>query len=516
MKTHSTPSQGLLRPWLKTRPGRLLAVATSLLTLGMPQAQASSHSDAPLIKQDPQVNLTDVYAFVRQRPSGEKVLVVEVSVRPFSEPGDGVIYDRFADDALYCIHIANPVTGVTIQRYNFRFSDMNPVKGPSLKNPDTILSYGRGTEVGPIVNVGDARQNYTQTYTVSRSVGERLSTLGRNLMVPPPNVGARTTPAYNDPETGRAISGATSRETLDSYTQETTYDLPSGVTVFAGPREDGFYADTAGIFDLLDSRILDNTGSLADGLGQDGNGVDGFKGFNVLHYGIVIPLSQLPSIAYTGALQPAATGVGVFASVRRPQAILYPSRTSSAAFVQVNRLGNPLFNEVLVSLGSKDLYNRTLPNTDKSTFARFAENPEVAVLINTVFGTGFATTGRADLRAVYIPDVIRVNTTTGPVRVAGDEGYSRLSFIGGDTIADGNGNMIPSGWPNGRRFGDDVVDIALTAVASGPTFETITVVGDNIPSNDQVYNRTFPYAATPHSGTRNEKDSMRIWKAATN
>ena len=88
----------------------------------------------------------------------------------------------------------------------------------------------------------------------------------------------------------------------------------------------------------------------------------------------------------------------------------------------------------------------------------------------------------------------------------GEAGFNRLSFIGGDTIANGAGQQIPAGWPNGRRFGDDAIDIALTAIASGPTFATITVVGDNAAANDQVYNRTFPYAGTPHSGTRNSKD----------
>lgn len=471
--------------------------------------RASSHSDAPLIKQDPQANLTDVYAFVRQCPTGEKVLVVEVSVRPFSEPGDGVIFDRFAADASYRIHIADPVTGKNLFRYSFIFSPPNPTKGPGLKNPDTILSYGRGTEIGPIQTVGDARQNYTQTYDVFRTTsGKSGVKIGSALKVPPPNVGVRTTPHYNDMASGRAVSGATSRETLDSYTKETVYDLPSGVTVFAGPREDGFYADTPGIFDLLDSRILDNTGSLADGLGQDGNGVDGFKGFNVLHFGIVIPVSQLPSIAYTGALQPASRGVGVYATVARARTALRPSGTGTGAFVQVNRLANPLFNEVLVALGSKDLYNRSLPTTDRLLFSKFARNPEVAVLINTVFSTSFVTAERADLEAVYIPDVIRVNTTTGPVPVAGEAGFNRLSFIGGDTVANGDGVQIPAGWPNGRRFGDDVVDIALTAVASGPTFQTITVVGDNVATNDQVYNQTFPYAATPHAGPKNRKDAV--------
>jgi hypothetical protein len=119
-----------------------------------------------------------------------------------------------------------------------------------------------------------------------------------------------------------------------------------------------------------------------------------------------------------------------------------------------------------------------------------------------VFGTNFATTGRTDLAAVYIPDVLRIDTTTGPVRLSGQAGFNRLSFIGGDSTANGK----PSGWPNGRRLGDDVVDIALTAVASGPAYTAITVVGDNIAANDQVYHQVFPYSATPHAGPTNRKD----------
>lgn len=498
-----------------TLPLLSITALAAITLLPAPSARASSHSDAPLIKLDPQANLTDVYAFIRQRPTGERALVVEVLVHPFCEPGDGVMYEAFSSDALYSIHITNPNTGEEVQRYDFRFSPVDTVSG-QYKNTGTILRYGRGTEIGPIMDVGDARQNFTQTYTVSRVAGKSCTVLNGNasLLVAPPNLGPGTTPFYNDAN-GRAISGAATRATLDHYTRQTTYDLPTaavptGFTVFCGPREDGFFADTPAIFDLLNSRILDNNGSLTDGLGQDGGGVDGFKGYNVMHYGIVIPVSALPSFNYTGALQPPGTGVGVYASVSRPRVTLrsaVAADTSAGRFIQVNRLGNPLFNEVLVALAGKDHYNRTSPTSDAALFATYAQNPEVAVLINAVYGTGFVTSGRADLQAVFIPDVIRVNTSTGTVPVPGEAGFNRLSFIGGDTVLNGAGEPIPAGWPNGRRFGDDVVDIALTAVASGPTFSTITVVGDNAAANDQVYNRTFPYAATPHSGLRNSKDS---------
>jgi hypothetical protein len=97
---------------------------------------------------------------------------------------------------------------------------------------------------------------------------------------------------------------------------------------------------------------------------------------------------------------------------------------------------------------------------------------------------------------------MRVDLTTGAVPLIG-QGGNRLSGIGGDTT----GGKF-SGWPNGRRLGDDVVDIALTAVASGPSFATIFLLGDNINANDQTYNFVFPYAATPNAGTKNSKDPI--------
>lgn len=464
-------------------------------------AFAASHSDAPLSKQDPQTNLTDVYAFVgtKYNDPSVKVLNVIVQVRPFCEPGDGAMYDKFADDALYSIHIANPNTGATMVRYDFQFSSVTT----SFKNLDTILSYGLGTEAGPINDVGDARQNFVQTYQVTKVMGNASSVVASGLKCPPPNVGKNTTPFYNDAQ-GRAVSGATTWAALDKYTKESVYAAGTGEALFAGSREDGFYGDAPGIFDFLNVRILDNNGTLADGLGQDGNGVDGFKGFNVLCFAIQIPISSLPSIGYTAPFTGPATGVGVYSSVSRPRVTLRRTdgeNSNSGPWIQVNRMGNPLFNEALVALRDKDNYNRADPTADATRFKKYADNSELAFLVNTIYGTSFATTGRSDLAAVFIPDVLRVNTATDPVRVAGQAGFSRLSFIGGDTTSNAAG-----GWPNGRRLGDDVIDIALTAVASGPSYSAITVVGDNVASNDQVYNQVFPYAATPHSGTFNRKD----------
>jgi hypothetical protein len=489
------------------------ALAIGLLTAS---AFASNHSDAPLIKQDPQANLTDVYAFIGTRYDNPsiKVLNVSMSFRPFSEPGDGAIYERFADDARYSIHITDPVTGETKLRYDVSFSAVNT----KYKNQNTILSYGLGTEVGAIQTVGDARQNFTQTFDVRRVVdrddnddryehGADGRIIGRNLLVPPPNVGKTVTPYYNDAN-GKAVSGATSLDQLDIYTRSTIHSLNSGEVVWAGPRDDSFFCDIPGIFNLLDIRILDNNGSLADGLGQDGNGVDGFKGFNVLSVVMQIPISELDALGiptkYDSVFFGQQKGVGVYASVSRPRVAIRKNdgtTLNTGGWVQVSRLGNPFFTEGLVAHVDKDRFNRT-PATQDAQFAKYARNPELATLINAVYKTSFVDKNRGDLEKIFIPEVLKVATTTGPVRVSGQPGFSRFGFVGGDTT-DG----VSGGWPNGRRFGDDVADIALTAIASGPTYSKITVVGDNVTSNDLPYHQVFPYIATPHSGTNNSKDS---------
>ncbi len=486
--------------------GLLMALAAAATLSVAPEQMASNHSDAPLIKQDPQANLTDVYAFIGSRyddPS-VKVLNVSMSVRPFSEPGDGAMYDRFADDARYSIHITDPISGETELRYDFFFSAVNS----GYKNPNTILSYGLGTEAGPIQTVDDARQNFTQRYRVVKVSGRRSPVIGRDLLTPPPNVGQNVTPLYNDAD-GKAVSGALTLDDLDVYTRSTIYPLESGEVVWAGHRDDSFFCDIPGIFNLLDVRILDNNGSLADGLGQDGNGVDGFKGFNVLTIVMQIPVSELEARGiprpYNTVFFGQQTGVGAYASVSRPRVTVLKedgSRVHGGGWVQVSRLGNPFFNEGLVAHVDKDRFNRT-PATNDAPFAKYALNPELATLINFVYGTTFVDTGRTDLAAIFIPEVLKVVTTTDPVSLSGQATFNRLGFIGGDMT-----NGVSSGWPNGRRFGDDVADIALTAIASGPAYSAITMVGDNVTGNDLPYHQVFPYISTPQSGSNNSKDPV--------
>src|SRR5262250_3107260 len=162
------------------------AVAVLLLVL-MPAAllpisvRASSHMDAPLIILDPAANTTDVYAFVDQ-DGNQKSLVLALGVYPHEEPGIGPNKYNFDDNVLYQIHVAlgpDVAAGRATLSYQFRFAT-------NFKNQNTILqSY-----LGVVQHVGDANQNLTQTYTVTK-VDHRThqeTVLGTGV-VPPNNQG---------------------------------------------------------------------------------------------------------------------------------------------------------------------------------------------------------------------------------------------------------------------------------------------------------------------------------------
>jgi hypothetical protein len=176
----------------------------------------------------------------------------------------------------------------------------------------------------------------------------------------------------------------------------------------------------------------------------------------------------------------------------------------------------------MVAIQDKDLYSRTKPSSDATIFAKYASTPELASLVNAITFHGQAvapTTNRTDLVAIFIPDMLKVDLSTGPARLASggalfpdypdQAGFSNQSIFGNDTLTStvqagfGNG-AVPGGWPNGRRYGDDVISIAVTAIISDlrgsqPTIRSAANI-DNVPGNDAVYNTVFPYAGTPFNG----------------
>lgn len=485
---------------MKAIPKPLTAVTTAIaFVLSSGSLFASSHMDAPLITLDDAANTTDVYAFVTER-EGTQYLTTALAVYPFEEPGIGPNKYNFDDDVLYEIHVA---TGKDLGKgrptlsYQFKFDTQ-------YKNEGTILqSY-----LGVIDAVDDANQNLTQSYKVTMVNHRehrkyRLNLPQQRLLVPPNNQGIAT-PKYNVGNDGDnpARPGVDSEAALDDYTRETVYDLKRGHRVFAGQRDDGFYADIQGVFDLLqlESPVL--------GLESPNKPFDSQGGYNVHTIVLQIPLDEL------GGSEQIA---GVYATTSRRQVrILKANRDKNAGqWVQVGRQGNPLFNEGFVAIADKDRYSRTPPSRDRALFEKYALEPELAALLNAIHGTAALTADRSDLAGIFIPDLIKVDLSTGPSALSGDindPGFHRLSVFGGDvltsTVQEGFGDgAVPGGWPNGRRFGDDVLDIAVCAALSDlrdPANLSIACDGgvdvDAVTDNDITYNKVMPYAATPLNG----------------
>ncbi len=467
-----------------------------LLGLGLP-AHASSHMDAPLITFDDAANTTDVYAFLSEDPeTGVRYLTTALSVFPFEEPGIGPNTFRFDDRVIYRIVVSlddNVTTGEPDLTYQITFDT-------DFANEDTILqNYLGPVGAEPSDDGFFPNQNLRQSYRVlmrdhrgRRFSGFRILGAGaRDGLIVPPNNQGLVTPFYNQGDDGDrpAKPGVASRAALDPYTRGAIADLRRGHQVFAGQRDDGFYADIQSIFDL-DFSFGTQTGTPSKPFDSQG-------GFNVHTIVLNIPLAELGE----------ATMAGVHATTSRRSPVGPLGRLGVAR--QVGRQGNPLFAEALVATRLKDRYNETRPTEDERLFAEFAEDPE----LGRVLGVSELIPGL--LRQIFIPDLIKVDLTTPPARLAGDPEFSRLGVFGGDVLESqvqdpfGNGGFIPGGWPNGRRFGDDVVDIALIALGvAGPGPDFSGFAGDRVDENDITYNDVFPYAATPLNG-RNRPDGVR-------
>jgi Domain of unknown function (DUF4331) len=466
------------------------AALTALLIVPV-RTQASSHMDAPLITRDPSAHITDVYAFV-SKIGNVKYLTAAVAVYPFEEPSIGPNKYNFDDNVLYSINIATGsdlAKGETTVRYLFKFDT-------TFKNNNTIAQ----SFLGPIQNVDDANQNLTQRYSVRKIAGHDDEILGANLLVPPNNQGL-VTPHYNLDENGDNLAkeGVNDSSQLDVYTSQTIRPLKHGYIVFAGQRSDGFYANIQSIFDL------DPTFSGPE------KPLDSQAGFNVHTIVINIPVVEL------GGDQQI---VGVYATTsRRALTVLRDPRAPATfgEFVQVHRKGNPAFCELLVAGKDKDLFTETSPTVDQTVFAKYALAPELAKLLGAPPNLQ---TARTDLAGIFIPDLIKVDLSTGPARLAGNPDnpmFNRLGIFGGDTLTStvqqgfGNGT-VPGGWPNGRRFGDDVLGIAVIAILSDLRTSPPQIFAGFNPSkfnvggvvkNDITYNGVFPYAPTPHNGRDN-------------
>jgi hypothetical protein len=455
----------------------------------------SSHREAPAISQDPVADNADTYAFVS--PDDPTTVTIITNYVPLEGPPGGPNFFEFGDDVLYSIFIDNDGDTFPDITYQFRFRT-------TLQNPDTFLY-----NTGPIGSLTDPNWNKRQLYSV-RKIHSRHNdnherdgggdVLAVNLTCPPCNIGPRSTPDY------------------DALAAAAVHHLPTGETVFAGQRNDGFFVDLGAIFDLGDIREIQNLHLIPTAAGTS---VDPLKTMNIHTIAIKVPISKLTghgSRPSDPASSDAVLGIWGGASRRKIQVRDGHSVKGSGPWVQVSRLGNPLFNEVIVPVGDKDRWNALDPSDD-SSFEEYVNQPELAKLLPVLYPGAFPnlaayTKDRADLHAILLTgipggivpgfqnftgpkpaDMLRLNVAVPP----STSNPNALGVVGGDL----------AGYPNGRRVFDDVVSIELKAVAGAtiplvdPSFTPDAAVGavsSYLTPGADRYQAAFPYLGTPHDG----------------
>src|SRR4051794_20237905 len=464
----------------------------------------SSHREAPAISQDPVADNADVYAFVS--PDDPTTVTILSNFVPLQGPAGGPNFFEFGDDVLYSIFIDNDGDALPDITYQFQFRT-------TLQNEETFLY-----NTGPINSLTDSNWNKRQLYDVSvvRELGHgnngskqhheqdgKGKVLGADLACPPCNIGPRSTPNY------------------DALAAAAVHHLPSSETVFAGQRNDGFFVDLGSVFDLAALRPFQSLHLIPT---PNAPGVDPPKDLNIHTIAIKVPISMLTRDGTTPSDPMTSVSVlGVWSGASRRKVQVRDDHGNgtkgSGPWVQVSRLGNPLFNEVIVHIGDKDRWNAIDPIEDDE-FEEYVNQPELARLLPVLYPGVFPnlagyTKNRADLHAILLTG-IPAGVVPGFQNFTGPRPADMLRLnVAIPPTAAASANPIrpvpghPAGLPNGRGVFDDIVAIELKAVAgattplvapSYPPDGAAALLRDGTAPGAGRYQDTFPYLGTPHDG----------------
>jgi Domain of unknown function (DUF4331) len=497
-----------------------VGLAMCLLLITPPGVFASSHREAPITALDHAADITDFYAFVSYDHPDRVTFIMNVD--PFLEPSNGPNYFPFDPNVLYQIKIDNNHDALADVTFSIRFQ--TEIRAPQLftgfagagsginapKNSPAPVAPGTPIVPPAITSLdgaGAAGLSLRQTYTVTMHRGGNRIPLtqsgGAPLYAVPTNIGPRTMPNY---------------EALAQQGIYTVWGDNGGVRVFAGTVADPFFIDLGAAFDSFNFRTAAGGGVLTAAQDKDNYlnlAPNAVSGFNVNTIAIEVPINLLTSDGNEHpATDPKAT-IGAWATTSRAQFTVRRAPASTDNFgnySQIQRLGNPLINELIIGTGFKDTWSMSQPVND-ANFASFDLDPTLARIFNAVYGINIPPPPRTDLLPLvtYAPPIAATGTPAGPVadllrlntgvKPTPEANRSRLGLLAGDG----------AGFPNGRRLTDDVVDIAARVVAGGvlnPKFNVApnNLIGDGVAAPDVPTQETFPYVHFAYSG----RDSRHI------
>ena len=466
----------------------ILSVGVVLIPNGL---LASSHREAPITALDTKADITDLYAFRSYDASGHDTSPPSVTmilcVDPFLEPANGPNWFPFDPNVLYEIKVDNNNDGLADVTFQFRFSTQYQLPSvytglAGFTGPGGVTAAGVPPQISDFSNPG---LNLRQTYTVNMIKNGIASAIanadGSPFYAVPANAGPRTV-------NYAALYSAGTYSNVNS----------TNVSVFAGTADDPFFIDLGAAFDTGNFRAGSSGIPGVMTVGAPGSGDDGananfasdtVSGFAVNAIALQVPITWLTSTGKVEAQTSTAATIGIWGTTSRPRLTIrrsplpdlnFPSTlnpiVAGRLFRQVQRLGNPLINELIIGIGSKDYWSMSQP-VDDSQFASFDLDPPFVSIVDALYAVlvpGALTSPpapRTDLLPLvtYAPpicasctsanagpvaDLLRLNTGVAPTAPGS---ASRLGLL----AADG------AGFPNGRRLADDVVDITLRVAVGG-------------------------------------------------
>jgi hypothetical protein len=518
------------------RSKTIIAGCAALVSLA---AYASSHREAPFIAQHPTWDGTDFYMFRSygdNRPlSGDGGYVTFLAnYNPLQDAYGGPNYFALDPNALYEINIDN--NGDAVEDLTFQFRFKNTYQGIA------VPSGGPQNLAIPLINLPPSGNmptlNRAETYTVTLVKGGRRS---GNAM--PVTNAADNSTTFNKPVDN---IGQKSIPDYASYAQQYIYNVnipgcSAPGRVFVGQRREGFAVNLGEAFDLVNLNPLGNTSGNPNTVGDK----------NITTLALEVPVKCLTADGKdaTATASP-VIGAWTTSSVRQAH-VLNPKPTGPAngdngqtgpqagpevvggAWTQVSRLSSPLVNELVIGITDKDRFNASEPKDD-AQFANYVLYPTLPVLLNALFGDAAKVppTPRNDLVAAFLTGVqgvnqpanvkpaemLRLNVALPATAKANQNNLGALQcFTNDGMLSVTNPGCDPAGFPNGRRPGDDVVDIELRVAEGGllgandpnrKSDGSHPAYTDGVSVSAADFDNGFPYLTTPLPGSPNGQNGF--------